>query len=254
MAASNEPKGSAGDRVLDVLEAFTPDSAPQTLDEVRARTGIPRTTTHRILTLLTRRHWLTHTGAGYQLGPRGKVLGSASESHESLRAAAAGPLNELQLATGAVAHLTVLEGAMTCHVDKVGGPTWGEIPSAVGVRLPVTQTAAGYALLAFLPPEEVDAVLTLADSTTATPVDRDAVREALRTARRNGGVVTRDGETIPSRISTAAAPVLGPQGPVAALSVAWRRTGPDAVRAAALVSWAARRVQENLYPEWAGRS
>ena len=109
MSLTSEPR-SAGDRVLDVLEAFAADSSPQTLDEVRARTGIPRTTTHRILTMLTRRHWLSHASDGYQLGARGRLLGGVGESLEPLRSAAAGPLNELQMATGAVAHLSVLEG------------------------------------------------------------------------------------------------------------------------------------------------
>lgn len=250
MPANADRTASAGDRVVDVLDAFSEDPSPKTLDEIRSRTGLSRTTTHRILTMLTRRHWLEHTPRGYRPGSRGQALGGAPGGLEALRAAAAGPLNELHLASRAVAHLTVLDGPTTCHVDKVGGRAWGEIPSAVGVRLPVTDTAAGRSILAYLPPERVDALVAMLAESGNDRVDRAELDAALAAARRNHGVVTRDGGQRPSQISTAAAPVLGPDGPVAAVSVAWRRTGPEATRAAGLVARTARQIRAELYPDW----
>lgn len=251
MSANADQAATAGDRVVDVLDAFSEDPSPKTLDEIRVLTGLSRTTTHRILTMLTRRRWLEHTPLGYRPGTRGQALGGTPGGLETLRAAAAGPLNELHLASGAVAHLTVLDGPATCHVDKVGGRAWSEIPSTVGVRLPVTDTAAGQSILAYLPPERVDALVAMLTESGNDRIDRAELDAALAAARRNNGVVTRDGGQRPSQISTAAAPVLGPDGPVAAVSVAWRHTGPEAVRAAALVAWAARQVSAELYPGWA---
>lgn len=236
---------SAGDRIIDVLEAFEGEPRPLTLDEVRVRTGLTRTTTHRILSLLIRRNWLSHSAHGYHVGQRVHGWGGTTDNLEGLRAAAAGPLNELHLASGAVAHLTVLQGSLACHVDKVGGRAWAQIPSAVGIRLPATETAAGHAILAHLTPEEVDGVVRgLEPSVT----DRAALDLALANVRRHGGVAVMDGRDRPSQISMTAAAVVGPDGPVGALSVAWRRTGPDPARAAGLVSWAVRQVVADLYP------
>jgi DNA-binding IclR family transcriptional regulator len=42
-------------RVLDVLEAFLPDHSALSLTEISVRTGLPVSTTHRILTRLAER-------------------------------------------------------------------------------------------------------------------------------------------------------------------------------------------------------
>jgi DNA-binding IclR family transcriptional regulator len=248
--AASEPATSLGDRILDVMETFADGSYAQTLDEVQALSGLPRSTTYRLLTLLTRRRWIEHTALGYRLGPCAVSIGRRAEGHEALRAAAAETLNELQLASGAVAHLTVLEGVQTCHLDKVGGRAWGEVPSQVGVRLPVTETVGGRCILALMSPEEVDTVLDMIAESGMPTVDRAALNTELVAARRRQGVLVRSGEDRPSRISSAAAPVVGPDGPVAAVSIAWRHTGPDLNRAASLVAVAAKRVSEELHPGW----
>jgi len=247
------PATSLGDRILDVLETFADGPQAQTLDEVQALSGLPRTTAYRLLTLLTRRRWLEHNASGYQLGPWAVSIGRRAEGHEALRAAANEALNELQIASGAVAHLTVLEGAQTCHLDKVGGQAWSEVPSQVGVRLPVTETVGGRCILAFMSPEEVDEILEMVAEAGMATVDRAALATELAAARRRQGVLIRSGQERPSRISSAAAPVVGPDGPVAAVSIAWRTSGPDLNRAASLVSVAAKRVSEELFPRWRGQ-
>ncbi len=139
---------------------------------------------------------------------------------------------------------------MICHLDKIGGRAWENIPSQIGTRLPATETVAGRVLFAYLLPEEVDKLLELHEEAGIAPVDRIALEADLLSARRKQGVLLRAGESRVSGISTAAAPVLGPHGPVAAISLAWRRDQTSPGRAARLVLLAARKVSVELFPGW----
>lgn len=104
--------------------------------------------------------WLEHDVAGYQLGSRALRIGMRGTDHSDVRAAAADELNVLQLRTGGVAHLSVLEGASVHYLDKVGGQALHSIPSAVGSRLRADTTTSGHALLAWLEPENIDAMFS----------------------------------------------------------------------------------------------
>lgn len=240
-------RSGVGDRLLDVLESFAEGPWHQTLDEVQQSTGLPRATVHRMLQLLVRRGWLEHSPAGYRLGAR--MLGAAhgTVSYRTLRAAAAQALLDLHRASGAAAHLSVLEGAMTCHLDKVAsGLAWQEVPSHIGVRLPATETAAGLSILAQLPPEDVDRVLQLQQEAGVAAVDRVWLDHELAAVRRRRGVALKDGRHRASGINTAAAAVQGPNGPVATISIAWKRAQPTPSAAAALVLEAVRRTAAEL--------
>lgn len=236
-----------GERLLEVLEAFVESGDRLTLDQVRDTTGLPRTTTYRMLRLLSDRSWLDHGPGGYALGPQIASLGRRAGDLEELRSAASGPLNELQGATGAVAHLSVLDGASIRHVDKVGGASWADVPSSIGTRLPVHDTASGWSILAAMRPEEADAVLALRFQ-VGVPATLTELHRELHAARRNRGVAVRTGEHRAARVTTVAAPVIGPHGPVAAIMLGWRRQGPTTSRAIELVAAAARRTSHALHP------
>ncbi|MFS3130762.1 IclR family transcriptional regulator C-terminal domain-containing protein [Nocardioides sp. Bht2] len=174
-------------------------------------------------------------------------LGRRTIGYQTLRAAAADALLELHQASGAVAHLSVLEGAMTCHLDKVGsGRTWHEVPSRIGIQLPATETAGGLSILAYLSPEEVDEVLDLQVQAGVSPVDRRHLENELAAIRRRNGVALRSGANRASRISSAAAPIHGFSGPVGTVSIAWRHQGPTQEVAVDQVARAARRVAQEL--------
>lgn len=241
-------RSGVGERLLRVLEAFLESGEHLALDDVTAITGLPRTTTYRMLRLLHEKHWLDHGPRGYSLGPHVASLGRSSGSHEALRMAASEPLSELQAASGAVAHLSVLDGASVHHLDKIGGTAWADVPSSIGMRLPVHDTASGWAILAAMRPETVDAVLDLVPS----PIDLVALHRELNITRRHHGVAVRPGEQRPARVTTIAAPVMGPAGPVASIMLGWRRQGPSTNHAMGLVAATARRTSRELFPEWRG--
>lgn len=119
-----------------------------------------------------------------------------------------------------VVHLAVLEGAEIVYLDKIGGRFASGLPSRVGGHAPAHATGVGKAMLAWLEPEQVDTLLpeALPRSTERTITGLPALRQELDRIRRRHGLAFDRGEAIPG-VSCAAAPLRGPEGPVAAISL-----------------------------------
>ncbi|WP_216654401.1 IclR family transcriptional regulator [Nocardioides sp. zg-DK7169] len=236
------------ERMSLILEAFTSPSVRLTLEEVARATHLPRSTTHRILDQLVRLHWLTHTSFGYALGQRALELGGGDKAHGDLRAEASTVLHELQVRTGMVAHLAVLEGAEVHYLDKMGGRFAASVPSRVGGRAPAHSTALGKAMLAWLSPEEVDERLEagLSRFTGRTIGDLPTLHHELHRIRGRNGLAFERGESFPD-IACVAVAVRGPEGPLGAISLVGDTSAP-VERLAPLVLKAGRAVSVALFP------
>ncbi|MFI7008422.1 IclR family transcriptional regulator [Streptomyces sp. NPDC050145] len=245
--ARSELPPSMVERMTLIMDAFTDRTTRLTLEDVARRTSLPRSTAHRILEQLVRLRWLDHTRSGYGLGRRALGLGGDG-AHADIRSAAAGRLHELQIRTGLVVHLAVLDEAEVHYLDKAGGPFAANVPSWVGGRVPAHATALGKAMLAGLEPEEAEARL---DSVREHPPARSVavppkLHQELNRIRRRQGLAFEYGAYFPG-IACVAAPVQGPTGPVAAISLAGEVRAP-LDRVAPLVLDAARQVSCDLYP------
>jgi hypothetical protein len=75
----------------------------------------------------------------------GAVVGAGDVADLRLREAAASVLHDLQVDTGAVIHLGVLDGTDIVHVDKLGGRSAIRVPTRVGTRFAATDIALGLA-------------------------------------------------------------------------------------------------------------
>lgn len=247
-ATRRELPPSMVERMTLILDAFEAPDARLTLEDVARRTHLPRSTVHRILDQLVRLDWLRHTAFGYCLGRRALSLGGGANNHAAIREAAADKLHELSVRTGMVAHLAVLEGAEVCYLDKVGGRFAGGVPSRVGGRAPAHCTALGKAMLAWIPPEEVDQTVgpAIRRATNRTIADLGMLHQELNRIRARNGLAFERGECFP-HIACVAAALRGPDGPVASISL----VGDVRIRlekVAPLVVHAARRVSAELFP------
>ncbi|MGW4126058.1 IclR family transcriptional regulator [Nocardia sp. NPDC004711] len=144
------------DRFTLIMDLFERPDTIHTREQVTQLTGLPRSTTYRILEHLTRLNWLERAGRGFRLGYRSLGIGGRELGHNALRAAAAPVLHNLATHTKLVVHLTVLNGTSVHYLDKVGGPNAARVPSRVGGRAPAHCTAAGKAMLSRLSPEYID--------------------------------------------------------------------------------------------------
>jgi DNA-binding IclR family transcriptional regulator len=136
------------DRISLVLDAFE-GPGRLTLAQIVRRTGLPRSSAHRMLERLVQLRWLRRSGRDYELGMRLVELGSLAVYQDRLVRAASPLLGELHCATGLVVHLAVLDGPDVVYLEKVGDQRTGALPTRVGARQPAHCTAVGKAILAY---------------------------------------------------------------------------------------------------------
>lgn len=133
------------DRISLVLDAFD-GPGRLTLAQIVRRTGLPRSSAHRMLERLVQLRWLRRSGRDYELGMRLVELGSLAVHQDRLVRAAGPLLGQLHRATGLSVHLAVLDGPDVVYLDKIGDQ---RIPTRVGGRQPAHCTAVGKAILAY---------------------------------------------------------------------------------------------------------
>jgi DNA-binding IclR family transcriptional regulator len=203
------------DRVSLVLDAFD-GPGRLTLAQVVRRTGLPRSSAHRMLDRLVQLRWLRRTGRDYELGMRLVELGSLAVHQDRLHRAATPLLHELHRATGLVVHLAVLDGNDVVYLDKVGDRMTAAIPTRVGGRQPAHCAAVGKAVMAY-GDHELGKVDVLFRKTKYSITTRAELTTELARVRAHG--VAFDREESLAGFGCVAAPIGPPGEAVAAVSV-----------------------------------
>lgn len=146
----SDPDVPAGTRTLArglaVLRAIAAGA-----DDLRAvveRTGLGRSTAHRLLQLLVREGFVRGGGsAPYTLGPALIELGFTALHRNPLPVVARPVLEDLSARVLDTVHLAVEDGGSALYLDKLPGSRGAEMRSRVGHRMPLTRTGIGKALL-----------------------------------------------------------------------------------------------------------
>ena len=214
------------ERMTALLDAFDAASPRLTLAELAERTGLPRSSAHRILDRLVALRWLDHSGQSYALGMRALELGGLAVAHHELRDIAAPLLADLHQRTGAVACLAVVDRRDVVYIDRVGRGLSSDGVTRVGGRAPAHATAAGKAILAWIDDSVLRATYPprLPIRTPSTITTLDALRQDLAQARSRGGVAYERDELAQGTVSVAVA-LRGTGQALAALQVSGE-TGP----------------------------
>jgi DNA-binding IclR family transcriptional regulator len=242
-----EAPSSMVDRVVLILSIFERSSAEAlTAGQISVRSGISRSSVHRILQQLVSARWLMRHEDGYALGLRMFEIGSLVAHRSRITCAARPFTHELAERTGQVVHLAVLDQQDVVYLDKVGGAFADTLPSRVGGRLPAHCTAVGKALLAYSPPATVSEYFAtgLRRRTEASLATPSALEAAIVSIRDSGYATDRD-EAVPG-VACVAAPIRNFDEVVAAVSVCGPR---DQIRAKDLppvVIWTAAEISRSL--------
>ncbi|WP_461170926.1 IclR family transcriptional regulator [Arthrobacter sp. Z1-15] len=232
------PRSGVLERVTLIMDCLGEAPGHLVLEDVAAITGLARSTTFRLLRQLADLGWVSHDAGGYVLGPRLAYRGVLSD-FDGLREAASPVLGELAAATGFTAHLGIMHRGFVDYVDRTGVGARSSVPTRIGTRIYAPESTSGMAMLAWLDREEVDSVIELAG--VNRPGGRDELHRELAAVRRRGGLACRDGSRHASGVSSVGAAIMGPGGPVGAVSVAHRGaipeqvTGPLVLQAAAAI-------------------
>jgi DNA-binding IclR family transcriptional regulator len=213
-------------KAVRVLEVIEDASAALGLGDLARRTGMPKSTTHRILAALVRERFVAFDEASqtYTLGLKLFELARRVWTDLDVRAAAENAIRELNDHTGETVHLALRDAKEVVYIDKLDSNQRIRMYSAVGKRGPLHCTGVGKAILAFLPEDHLDAILTdlpLPRFTERTLCDAKSLKAHLTTIRVRGYALD-EGEH-EDGIHCVAAPVFNVRGlPIAAIGV----TGP----------------------------
>jgi DNA-binding IclR family transcriptional regulator len=244
-----EPPVSMVERMTLVLDAFDAATPRLTLAELTDRTGLPRSTTHRILDQLVVLRWLEHSGQSYGLGMRSLELGGLAVAHHELRDIATPLLADLNRRTGAVASLAVLDRKDVVFIDRQGRGLSSDVVTRIGGRAPAHATAAGKAMLAWTDDAALRAGYPqrLPTRTPRTITTLEALRQDLAQVRSRGGIAYEREEVAQGSVSVAVA-LRGVGTALAALQLSGDARATNLERLAPFVHEAARIASRTLFP------
>ena len=179
---------SAVGKALAVFETFQRSSTSLSLTQIAHRTGLPLSTTHRIVNELSEWGALERTSDGFwHIGFRLWEVTTLCPRGHQLRELALPFMQDLYEVGHANVQLAVREGADHVITERITGRHSVELKTTVGSRFPLPATALGMVLLAHAPRATQDEVLTgpLVEFTTNTVVDPQVLRAMLAHIRRS---------------------------------------------------------------------
>lgn len=219
------PRGTAPSvlwKAFDVLGAFSHRRRVLTLSGISRYSGLPKSTAHRVLTMLIEVGAVEQVPGGYQVGLRMFSLG-VLPPEAALREAALPHLEELHRLTGETLHLAILRGPDVVYLEKLLPRGMSVVmPSVIGDRMPATCTGVGKVLLAFVSDDEREMALSgpLPRRTARSLGTLAEVRRELAAIRDLGYALDR--EEAAAGVACVAVPVLAGDGSaVAAISVSY---------------------------------
>ena len=191
---------------IDLLFLFSEAEPVLSLRDISSRLKLPKSTTYRFVSTLryTRR---------YRLGARLLSLQPAIIRPVDLRTLALPFVRDLMERSGETAHLTERRGSSAVIAEVVESPSMLRMAPKRGQTFPLHAGALCRAILAFLPPREIDQILQakkLKRFTPNTPVTPAAVKRVLHDVRTAGYAVSLQEVTVGA--CGISAPILGPDG------------------------------------------
>jgi DNA-binding IclR family transcriptional regulator len=232
-----------------IIEAFIDSECSLTLNQLSAKSGLPKSTVHRLADRLIEIGWLERTSGSYRIGLRLFEIGALADRRTRLIGSAGPHLQAVSKETGLAVQLGVLDHTDVVYLERI--PMAGfQLPTRDGGRMPAYCTGLGKAMLAYAPSSDVSAVLerTLERLTPNTITEPAAFREELDLVRSAGFASDREEACI--GVSCVSAPIRGSGRAIAALSVCGPKERVDA-RLSTVVRNAATQIWMDLFPSTA---
>lgn len=219
-APDDEPRRSVLGRVDNIISAFDGSDGALTLHELTERTGLPKSTVHRMVEQLASIGWIERDLAGFRIGMRLFEIGGLAQRHRRLSDVAYPHLHALSAATGHAVQMAILDGCDVVYLERIPVRDF-RLPTRQGGRQPAYCTALGKAMLAF-DPEAAAEVLAqeLPPRTPRTLTDPRAL--AVELARVADDGLAHDHQESYEGLACVAAPLRNSGRAIGAVSV----TGP----------------------------
>lgn len=190
--ANSSSGDSVTDRLLRVLETFTPTRTVQTAAEIGRRASLPPSTAHRVVGELVEAGLLERDeDRRIRIGMRLWELATRSSHALRLRQAAMPAMERVQGRIREHTQLAILEQDEALFLERLSSPDAGSNITRVAGRLPLHASSSGLVLLAFGAQELRERILAgpLTPLTRETITDGAVLRRKLAEVRRLGHAV-----------------------------------------------------------------
>jgi DNA-binding IclR family transcriptional regulator len=180
----------AVERALQILSSFDDQHPERGLSDIAQEVDLHKATTHRIVTTLVNYGYLERAADGqkYRLGLQLTDLGFKAIHRMDLRREALPYMTLLTQKLEEACDLSLFDHGNVFYVEFVQGKHTLTVAAAVGQRLPPYCTASGKLFLAYLPPAELDVILTrpMVSFTSKTITSPDKLRKQFEEICRQG--------------------------------------------------------------------
>jgi IclR family transcriptional regulator, blcABC operon repressor len=233
-----KPTVPAVARAARALEVVSASAGGMTVSEIARAIGAPKSSCLSVCTTLVESGLLARSDAGiYQLGWKVVQLGRAYLARSDIATEFRRVDGELGLLAEDTVVLSLLDGRSVLYVHTRAASRPVAVHYEIGMRLPAHCTASGKALLAALPTATTAGLYadgTFDVLTRHSIASMPELSRELESVRRRRYAID-DEETALGMICFGAT-ILGPGGPVGALSVGMVKAGVDADRSAVAVA------------------
>ena len=176
--------------------------------ELATALDLPKSTVHNHLVTLERNEFLVKEDDAYRLGCRFLELGAVARDGKPIYRIAKPEVKRLAKETGELSGLIVEEHGRGVFLCRAKGDQAVHVDTYQGKRIHLHTAALGKAVLAYLPDEQVDAIIDrhgLPEMTKRTITDRDELLAELETIRERG--IAFDDEERLRGLRSVAAPI-----------------------------------------------
>ncbi len=194
------PTSDSAKKTLGLLDLLSKGNREWTAAEVAKESGLPASTTFRLLTTLVELRFVEYDGESrkYQLGLKLLELGYLVSQRLDLPSRAMPYLRDLAQESGETAHLSIRNGSDGVFIAKADGEHSVRMHTPLGRRVPLHAGASMKSLLVDLSVDEVEAYIKEQANSSAPVPDHDRLIGQLEDLREHGFCVTRSEQTVGS--------------------------------------------------------
>lgn len=178
------------DRIFDILEQLAQAGTPLSLGEIAERTGISKTTAHRLLATMCARQYVEKRSNGsYTIGYKMIETVSTHINGLELLTESRPYLNQVVRDLELTSHMGILDGNDVVYIEKMDMYPNTRLYTRVGYRSPAFCSSIGKCLLACLSGDEQDEFLyncSFKKYTSHTITDPREFKRVLRIIRKQG--------------------------------------------------------------------
>ncbi|HTS84214.1 MAG TPA: IclR family transcriptional regulator [Usitatibacter sp.] len=209
-------------KAMNLLEALVRSTQPRRLTELSRELGLTKPNVYRLLSTLTILGYVKKDPTTSLYSPTLKLweMGSMLVRDVDLQSVSGPRLRKLCEETRESVQLAVWDNGYVVYVDKVDSPQPLKAITSIGSRVPATVVSTGKALIAWMPPQALDAAMDhVKRYTPLTMTRRKDVERDLEETRERGYAVNRGEFRV--GVCGIAAPVRDRNGSIVASIAVW---------------------------------